>query len=142
MTVFAAACATAPATPRATLAPRAVLTPAVALEPVELARESPLVSAGREVFRSACAVCHRDDGGGIIGPNLTDDAWLHGRGDDEIERVVRLGVIAHGMPAFGENLGDDRLREVVAYVLILRGTRAPGGRRADGTTDAGPTPPP
>lgn len=93
------------------------------------------VAEGKTVFVAKCAACHAADGGGIIGPNLTDNAWLHGGTIDSIYATVNNGVLAKGMPAWGKLLKDDEMREVVAYVWTLRGTlpakpKAPEGQVA------------
>ncbi len=82
------------------------------------------VRQGRILFAGKCAACHAADGGGIIGPNLTDAAWLHGASIDSIYATVNNGVLAKGMPAWGKLLKPDELEEVVAYVWTLRGTTA------------------
>jgi cytochrome c oxidase cbb3-type subunit 3 len=88
---------------------------AVAAKPDEVAE-------GQKVYVAKCAACHAVDGGGMIGPNLTDDAWLHGGTIDSIYATVNNGVLAKGMPAWGKLLKDDEMREVVAYVWTLHGT--------------------
>jgi cytochrome c oxidase cbb3-type subunit III len=91
------------------------------------------VAEGRKVYAAKCAACHAADGGGIIGPNLTDNAWLHGGTIDSIYLTINNGVLAKGMPAWGKLLKGDELEEVVAYVWTLRGTapakpKAPEGQ--------------
>ena len=81
------------------------------------------MAQGKILFAGKCAVCHAADGGGNIGPNLTDDAWLHGATIDAIYATVNEGVLAKGMPAWGKLLKPDEMEEVVAYVWTLHGTR-------------------
>ncbi len=80
------------------------------------------VNQGKLIYAGKCAACHAVDGGGIIGPNLTDDAWLHGGTIDSIYNTVNNGVLVKGMPAWGKLLKPDELTEVVAYVWTLHGT--------------------
>ena len=80
------------------------------------------VLQGKMLFAGKCAVCHAADGGGVIGPNLTDDAWLHGGTVDSIYASVNNGILAKGMPAWGKLLKADELEQVVAYVWTLHGT--------------------
>ena len=80
------------------------------------------VLQGKILFAAKCAVCHAADGGGAIGPNLTDDAWLHGGTIDSIYATVNNGVLAKGMPAWGKLLKAEELGAVVAYVWTLHGT--------------------
>ncbi len=86
------------------------------------AKDPSEVAEGKQVFSAKCAACHAADGGGSIGPNLTDDAWLHGGTIDSIYATVNTGVLAKGMPAWGKLLKADEMKEVVAYVWTLHGT--------------------
>lgn len=87
-----------------------------------LAERKSEVAEGGKIYAGKCAACHAADGGGMIGPNLADNAWLHGGTIDSIYATVNNGVLAKGMPAWGKLLKDDELSEVVAYVWTLRGT--------------------
>jgi cytochrome c oxidase cbb3-type subunit III len=84
------------------------------------------VQAGHEVYDQYCAVCHGDQGGGTVGPNLTDDHWIHGGAPLDLHRIVVEGVPAKGMAAWGNQLGPTRVQNVVAYMLTLRGRNVPG----------------
>lgn len=81
---------------------------------------------GRAVYVANCAVCHKDDGSGQIGPNLTDKYWLHGGSAKDILTVVQQGVPDKGMPAWVTQLGVDKTQAVTAYVLSLRNKNLPG----------------
>jgi cytochrome c oxidase cbb3-type subunit 3 len=84
------------------------------------------VEAGRAVFEQFCVVCHKPDGSGSVGPNLTDRYWLHGGQPLEIHYTVTNGVADKGMAAWGSQLGPQRVQDVVAYVLTLKGRNLPG----------------
>ena len=99
---------------------------------VSLSRDPATVQAGRGVFAQSCVACHAANGGGGIGPNLTDGAWLHGSRPTQILATVNEGVLAKGMPAWGPQLGLDRVQSVVAYVMTLRDTNVPGGKAPQG----------
>jgi cytochrome c oxidase cbb3-type subunit 3 len=116
---------------------------ATALE--EKARDQATLEAGKATYASMCSACHAADGGGGIGPNLTDGYWLHGGAPMEVLHTVNVGVPEKGMPAWGKTLKPDQLTSVAAYVLSLRGTtpaapKAPQGVAADSA--AAPAPPP
>ncbi|MEL7370338.1 MAG: cbb3-type cytochrome c oxidase N-terminal domain-containing protein [Myxococcota bacterium] len=92
------------------------------------------VSAGATKYAEYCANCHNKAGEGLIGPNLTDNFWLHGDGTlMAIRKVVVEGVAAKGMPGWGKVLSTEDLLNVVAYVGSIRGTnvrgKAPQGQR-------------
>jgi cytochrome c oxidase cbb3-type subunit 3 len=103
-----------------------------------LGRDPATVSEGREVFVSTCAPCHRADGGGNIGPNLTDAYWIHGNKPIDLFHTVIEGVPAKGMPTWGPQLGDQRIESVVAYVMSIRNTNVPGGKAPQGDRVEGP----
>jgi cytochrome c oxidase cbb3-type subunit 3 len=97
-----------------------------------LARQPATVAGGKDVFTSTCAPCHRADGGGNIGPNLTDEFWLHGSAPDKIWKTVHDGVPTKGMAAWAPVLGEARVASAVAYVLTLRNTNVPNGKAPQG----------
>lgn len=99
-----------------------------------LAQDASTVAAGRETFATTCAACHGASAEGAIGPNLTDDRWLHGGSAMDIYASIRGGIPADrariagsaGMPEWGAQLGERRVRAVTAYLLSIRGTNVPG----------------
>ena len=103
---------------------------------VGLSKNPATVAQGKEAFVSTCASCHRADGGGQIGPNLTDAAWIHGGDPVAIWKTVREGITTKGMPAWGPQLGEERVAAVAAYVLTLKDTNVPGGKAPQGPVAA------
>ena len=94
------------------------------------------LAAGHTTFESTCAPCHRADGGGNIGPNLTDDYWLHGDTPAEIVHTVTVGYPDKGMPTWGQALTPEQIADVVAYVMSLHDThpkdpKAPQGEHLE-----------
>jgi cytochrome c oxidase cbb3-type subunit 3 len=89
---------------------------------VALTHDATAMAQARERFKAACSPCHREDGGGSIGPNLTDEFWIHGGGAARVVGTVSQGVPAKGMPAWGPVLKPSELSAVAAYVLTLHGT--------------------
>lgn len=102
-------------------------------------QDAAVVAAGKTIFAANCFACHSSDGGGVLngvplpGPNLTDNAWIHGGAPMNLFTTVWKGVPEKGMVTWGPMLGKDRIRSVVAYVLTLRNTNVPGGKPAEGT---------
>ena len=97
-----------------------------------LAQDRSTVTLGSKVFSSNCSSCHRPDAGGMIGPNLTDDYWIHGGALADIHKTVSTGVLAKGMPAWGKVLKPDQIDQVVVYVASLRGSHPPNPKAAEG----------
>jgi cytochrome c oxidase cbb3-type subunit 3 len=97
-----------------------------------LANDAGAVEAGGKVFASYCSSCHRADGGGMIGPNLTDDYWLHGATPENIHTVVADGVLDKGMPPWAKVLKPEQINQVVAYITTLHGTNPPNPKPPQG----------
>jgi cytochrome c oxidase cbb3-type subunit 3 len=93
-----------------------------------------LIGNGKKVFiTNNCQSCHRIDGGGnSIGPNLTDDYWLHGGSIKQIFTTVKNGVVEKGMPAWGKVMSPSDVRDVVFYVMSLHGTNPPNAKASQG----------
>jgi cytochrome c oxidase cbb3-type subunit 3 len=104
---------------------------------LEMAKNPTIVKQGAEIFTSTCFACHLANGGGKIGPNLTDEFWLHGGKPTDILRTVRIGVPDKGMLAWGPQLGEEKVRAVTAYVLTIVDTNVPGGKEPQGEKVAG-----
>jgi len=92
--------------------------------------------AGQKIFQQKCVQCHRADQGGDIGPNLTDDYWLHGPDPLQIYTTVMNGVQDKGMQSWKDQLGPVRVRQVVSFVLTRKGANVPGGKAPQGKSTA------
>ena len=77
---------------------------------------------GKTTFTTTCVACHNADGGGNIGPNLTDDYWIHGATHKDILTTITNGVPDKGMPTWSAVLKPEQLTSVAAYVTTLHGT--------------------
>ncbi len=97
-----------------------------------MAKDPKTVAEGQTVYTTTCAPCHAATGGGGIGPNLTDEFWLHGGAPTKVYGTIRDGYTAKGMPAWGPSLGEERVRTVAAYVLSLKNTKVAGGKAPQG----------
>ena len=82
---------------------------------------------GKQIFDTQCFSCHGKLGEGGIGPNLTDDHWIHGNTMQEVLRTIFKGVPAKGMIAWEKTLKPEQIEHVASYVLVkLQGTTVPG----------------
>lgn len=91
---------------------------------VELLTDASDLKAGQTIFEAKCAVCHKADGGGGIGPNLTDEYWILGGGIKNVFRTISEGGRAgKGMvPWSKEGLKPSEMAQVASYVLQFEGT--------------------
>jgi cytochrome c oxidase cbb3-type subunit 3 len=93
----------------------------------KLMADSDLMQDAKVTFTTRCAVCHGAEGQGLIGPNLTDNHWIHGQGRlMDIYEVVSHGVPAKGMPAWELQLQPIEVRKLASFVAGLRGKNLPG----------------
>lgn len=90
------------------------------------------LNAGKETFLKNCAVCHTEKGGGLVGPNLTDDYWIHGGGIKNVYATIKNGVPAKGMISWKTQLNPRQIQEVASYILTLRGTNPPNPKAPEG----------
>lgn len=87
---------------------------------------------GKKVYETNCAVCHLQQGQGLVGPNLTDDYWIHGGSYDEVKNTVINGVIEKGMIAWKTQLPKKKIDNVVSYIFTLQGTNPPNPKAPEG----------
>jgi cytochrome c oxidase cbb3-type subunit 3 len=107
-----------------------------------LSKDREALEEGKEVFARNCVACHGADGGGVIGPNLTDNAWIHGGTPGAIHNTLVVGVLAKGMPAWERLLKPEDLDHVVAYVISLQGTTPATPKAPEGVVDTVTAAPP
>lgn len=100
---------------------------------LEPSKDPQVIAAGSEIFRNLCAPCHRPDGGGLVGPNLTDDYWIHGSRFADNVTTIWNGVPEKGMVTWKNSLRPDQIVAVASYIYTLRGTtlQKPGKPRED-----------
>lgn len=114
------------------LAARAAANPASPEAIVALSKDAAAMEEGKQVYMTTCAACHGQRGEGIIGPNLTDNHWIHGYGPGDLAKAAMEGFPAKGMPAWGPIIGPERARKAAAYVLTIKNTNVPGGKAPQG----------
>ena len=88
---------------------------------VTLLTDKDALAEGKDIYMKNCAACHLADGGGIVGPNLTDNSWIYGCDIKEVFSVVTNGT-SNSMPPW-KALGADKIQKVSRYVLSLKGTQ-------------------
>ncbi|MBN3583356.1 c-type cytochrome [Algoriphagus aestuarii] len=80
------------------------------------------LASGKTIFEGNCAACHAADGGGGVGPNLTDEYWLHGNSINEVFSVIKYGVVSKGMVPWQDQLSPEEIQQVASFILSLKGT--------------------
>lgn len=99
---------------------------------VTLSHDTASVAAGQQIFTTNCVACHAANAGGIIGPNLTDNAWIHGGRPTQIFQRSSTACPPRAWSRGALQLGMERVQNVVAYVLTLRNTNVAGGKAPQG----------
>jgi len=122
---LAAAKAALPAAPEPTEATAVISEPS---------SEEAILAQGKDLFMKNCLVCHAPDGGGLIGPNMCDDYWIHGSAFSDTVHIINEGVPAKGMISWKPILKPDEIYAVASYIYTLRGTtpaapKAPEGEK-------------
>lgn len=95
----------------------------VSLDNVELLTDASSLEAGNKIFQTNCAACHTADGGGLIGPNLTDEYWVLGGGIKNIYKTIANGGRpGKGMISWSSTIRPTQMQQVASYVISLQGT--------------------
>jgi cytochrome c oxidase cbb3-type subunit III len=89
---------------------------------VKFVDEPAALAQGKQIYDMSCAPCHKEDGGGGIGPNLTDQYWIHGGSVVDIFRTIKVGVPEKGMISWESSLTPEKIQNVSSYIMTLSGT--------------------
>jgi cytochrome c oxidase cbb3-type subunit 3 len=93
------------------------------------------IDNGAKMYQEKCAVCHVNDGGGAVGPNLTDAYWLHGGDVKSIFKTIKYGVPAKGMIAWQNTFNGKQMQELASFVKSLQGTTPAKPKDPQGTLE-------
>lgn len=91
------------------------------------------IAAGQTTFQRNCITCHGPNGGGNnVGPNLTDDYWLHKGGIKDIFKSIKYGWVEKGMQSWEGMLSSTEIAQVASYIKSISGTNVAGGKTPQG----------
>ncbi|MCO5948488.1 cbb3-type cytochrome c oxidase N-terminal domain-containing protein [Mucilaginibacter flavidus] len=102
---------------------------------VKLVQDPATLASGKAIFMSTCAPCHGEHAQGNVGPNLTDDYWLHGNKINDLFKTIKYGVLAKGMPTWEKQLSPKQISDVANYIKSLHGTNPAGAKEPQGTKE-------
>jgi len=95
----------------------------VDINSVTLLTDEASLAFGKNVFQTICVACHKIDGGGGIGPNLTDQYWILGGGIKNVfHTITEGGRDGKGMIAWKQTYKPSEIQQIASYVLSLQGT--------------------
>ncbi len=100
---------------------------------VKLLTDAKDLDAAKAIFTSICAACHKPDGGGLVGPNLTDDYWIHGGSIKDIFKTIKYGWPEKGMQSWKDNYTPLQIAQLASYVKSLHGTKPAVAKEPQGT---------
>ncbi|MBT8260288.1 MAG: c-type cytochrome [Bacteroidia bacterium] len=105
----------------------------VDVDSVELLTDAADLEAGKAIFNTNCVACHMADGGGGIGPNLTDEYWILGGGIKNVFRtLVEGGRDGKGMISWKSTLKPSEMAQVGSYLLTFQGTTPANPKAPEG----------
>jgi cytochrome c oxidase cbb3-type subunit 3 len=100
---------------------------------LQYSNDEVLIQSGRKVYVTNCASCHLANGEGSIGPNLTDEYWIHGGSIKDIYVTIKNGVQEKGMIPWGPVLSAEQIRDVSFYIMSIRGSNPANPKPPQGT---------
>jgi len=95
--------------------------------------DAEVLGRGAQTYTTYCAPCHREDGGGLVGPNLCDDFWIHGSTFADNLNIIINGFPVKGMLAWKETLQPSEIYAVASYIQKFRGTSPPNPKPPENT---------
>ncbi len=90
------------------------------------------LAIGKTIYEANCVACHGAGGEGGVGPNMTDDYWIHGGGIKNIFKTIKNGVPEKGMIAWSSQLRPADMQRVASYIMTMRGTNPPNAKEPQG----------
>ncbi len=91
------------------------------------------LEAGKAIFTTICATCHRADAGGNVGPNLTDEFWIHGGGIKDIFKTIKYGYPDKGMKSWKDDYTPSQIAQLASYVKSIKGSNPVNPKAPQGT---------
>lgn len=90
------------------------------------------IAAGKALYTQSCVACHAPDGGGGIGPNLTDNYWIHGGKLSEIYKTIKIGYPEKGMQSWQSMYSPVQMRNLASFVQSLKGAKTANPKEPQG----------
>jgi cytochrome c oxidase cbb3-type subunit 3 len=102
---------------------------------VKFTSDPAALASGQAIFKTTCAACHGEHAQGNVGPNLTDNYWLHGGKINDLFKTIKYGVLSKGMPTWEKQLSPKQISDVANYIKSLHGTNPAGAKEPQGVKE-------
>ncbi len=102
------------------------------------------IAAGKALFTANCTPCHGPEGqGATVGPNLTDNYWIHGGKINDVFKTIKYGWVEKGMRSWKDDFSPIQIAQLASFVKSLKGSnpanpKAPQGELFDENQGAAP----
>jgi cytochrome c oxidase cbb3-type subunit 3 len=90
------------------------------------------IAEGKKIYQSSCFACHGANGEGGVGPNLTDNYWMHGGSINDVFKTIKYGVPEKGMQAWEKTYSPSQIRNIASYIKSIVGTQPANGKAPQG----------
>lgn len=91
------------------------------------------IASGKTTFQANCVACHGNAGeGNAVGPNLTDDYWIHGGKINDIFKTIKYGYAEKGMRSWKDDLSPVQIAQLASFIKSLKGTNPPNAKEPQG----------
>jgi cytochrome c oxidase cbb3-type subunit 3 len=94
--------------------------------------DAAVINAGMGFYKNRCSPCHGELGEGSVGPNLTDEFWLHGGSAADVFKTIKYGVPEKGMVSWEKSLSAQQISDLTNYILSLQGSNPPNAKAPEG----------
>lgn len=91
------------------------------------------IAKGKSSFVTKCAACHGQSGEGLVGPNLTDEYWIHGGGIKDIFKSIKYGWPEKGMISWESQIQPMEMQQISSFIYSLKGSKPANAKAPQGT---------
>lgn len=105
---------------------------AITADKAKMTRDKAVLEKSKVTFQKLCSPCHGINAQGKVGPNLTDDYWIHGGEFKNVFNTISEGVPEKGMLTWKDQLKPEEIEEIASYVVSIRGTNPATPKPAQG----------
>lgn len=99
---------------------------------VTFLKDPKAIEAGKTIYAQNCLACHGDKGQGGVGPNITDEYWIHGGAAKDLFHTITVGVPEKGMISWKKTLNPMQIQHVISFMNTLQGTKPENAKEPQG----------